>query len=69
MRLRQEIVRDLMDLQLDYWLSLGKEEEVLEQLWRREVSEARRLQLCEMIALGTSDIQLDNIRHSHELIL
>jgi hypothetical protein len=68
-RLRQEIVRDLLDLQLDYWLSSGQEETVLAQLWRREVSEARRLQVCEMIALGTCDVQIANIEHCHDLIL
>lgn len=68
-RLRQEIVRDLMDLQLDYWLSRGEEETVLQNLWQREVSAARRLQLCEMIALGTYDVQVGKLERAHELIL
>jgi hypothetical protein len=68
-RLRQEIVRDLMDLQLDYWLSRGDEETVLQKLWQREVSAVRRLQLCEMIALGTYDVQATKLERAHELIL
>ena len=63
------MARDLLDLQLDYWLASGQEEAVLEHLWRREVSEARRLQICEAIALGTCEVQVAQVELCHELIL
>jgi hypothetical protein len=52
------MAEDLRELQLDYWLLTGEEERVLTEIMSNNVSEALKLKLCEMIALGTSDIHL-----------
>jgi hypothetical protein len=34
-----------------------------------QISEARQLKLCEMIALGTSDMLIQDIEDRHKLIM
>lgn len=65
--LRREVVKELRDIQLDYWVSSGQEDMALSQI--KGASEGRRLQLCEMIALGTCDLQPNYFQQRHQRII